>query len=270
MEPIDALVEAVQQSAKYGDLCPKLIRRLGQRELTIRRTLKEAIKETKNALHQATGAYLGAKPRYASWLQALEQAQTEGDDALRAVCLRVLGTHASTRERLPFLSEFYATLFADLPPVRSLLDVGCGFHPLALLWMPVERANLRYSGCELSASLTKFLQSAVGLFGVAGQFETIDAMTFSALESLSEPVDVALVLKLIPVLEQSEKGAGARLLRVLPARTLIVSYPTRSLGGRGKGMSEHYEAQFRALANAENWHVTRYLFPTELCFRIER
>ena len=44
--------------------------------------------------------------------------------------------------------------------------------------------------------------------------------------------------------EQMDRQAGRRLLDALDAPLLIISYPAHSLGGRRKGMPDHYAARF--------------------------
>jgi 16S rRNA (guanine(1405)-N(7))-methyltransferase len=57
MQQLDKLLEAIQSSSKYRHIDIDLIRAIGTSELEKRRTLKEAIKATKNKLHQVGGAY---------------------------------------------------------------------------------------------------------------------------------------------------------------------------------------------------------------------
>ena len=85
-----------------------------------------------------------------------------------------------------------------------------------------------------------------------------------------EQVDLALVLKALPPLDQQAKYAGRDLLRALNARHILVSFPAQSLGGRGKGMAENYEQRFRALADAEGWAIERFVFPTELALLVRK
>jgi 16S rRNA (guanine(1405)-N(7))-methyltransferase len=82
-------------------------------------------------------------------------------------------------------------------------------------------------------------------------------------------VDLALLLKTLPCLEQAEKGASARLLDAINARHLVISYPVASLGGRQKGMFDTYEEQFAALAEGRGWSTQRFLFDSELAFIVD-
>src|SRR5579863_10015535 len=93
--PLELLTEQVLESAKYRHVCPDLIRRIGGRELAIRRNLKEAVKETKNTLHQVAGAFADSGLRYDACLQRLETARQEQDpQRLRDACAEIMERHA--------------------------------------------------------------------------------------------------------------------------------------------------------------------------------
>src|SRR5215213_2581752 len=74
LDKITELIHAVQSSSKYAAIDEAMIRSIGLRELAARRSLKEAIKATKNKLHQVAGAYLDARLPYDEWLALLEAA----------------------------------------------------------------------------------------------------------------------------------------------------------------------------------------------------
>src|SRR5437899_2970166 len=141
---LDALVEAVLASPKYRHICKELILHIGTQELHKRRKLKEAVKETKNKLHQIGGAYLDTRGNYALWLNELKKAAQSGNrDNLLQVCAKIMTYHASTRERLPILDQFYTQIFTHLPPIRTVLDIACGLNPLAIPWIPLAE-NAEY------------------------------------------------------------------------------------------------------------------------------
>lgn len=263
---LETLVAAVLQSSKYRTISLDLIRAVGLRELTVQRNLREAIKATKSRLHQVAGAYLERVPPYAAWLAALEQASgPNGREQLQAVCRPMLAAHASTRERLPELEQCYSAIFGLLPPITSLLDLACGLNPLAAPWMPLP-ADARYDACDLYSDMGDFLNAALPLLGLQGMVTVCDLTTHMP----DQAVDLALVLKTLPVLEQARRGAGRDLLRGLRARHLVVSFPTRSLGGRNVGMAATYGAQFRAIADAEGWPYQELRFTNELVFVAEK
>jgi len=260
---IDILVESVLASPKYKDISPQLVRNIGTQELSKRRTLKEALKATKNKLHQMGGAYLEGAD-YAHWLHEL-RACADDKDELQRMCCSIMTHHASTRERLPILDQFYTTLLTDLAPISSILDLACGFHPLSLSWMPLAEP-VTYYACDIYQHMMDFLQEWFALIGIQGHAQMCDILQACP----THPVDVAFVLKTIPCLEQLDKRAGQRLLQTINARHLIVSFPVHSLGGKKKGMVAHYEAQFRALLGDASWAVKRVEFATELVFVVTK
>lgn len=257
------LIEAVVSSTKYGQVAPALVRTIGTQELNKRRNVKEAIKATKNKLHQTVGAYWNGKQAYAAWLTALHTAPDR--DAQRDVCRTMLRQHTSTRERLPLLDEFYPTLFADLPPIRSLLDLACGLNPLTIPWMPLAPIA-SYHACDVDVEQISFLQQALPLLGVQGAASVCDL-----LQPFAPPaVEVVLLLKTLPCLEQIDKRVSTRLVTRLHAPVIIISYPAQSLGGRSKGMVQSYRTHFQQLFPADDRQIQEFVFPTEIVFRLIR
>src|ERR1051326_5006005 len=136
---LEALVQAVRDSPRYRSMALEVVQDVGARELAKRRNLAEAIKATKSKLHQIGGAYLSARD-YVQWLAMLKQAsETDGAPALKEACRRVMGYHASTRERLPILEQFYAQTLADLPPARTVLDLDRKSTRLNSSHIPLSR-----------------------------------------------------------------------------------------------------------------------------------
>jgi 16S rRNA (guanine(1405)-N(7))-methyltransferase len=288
-DDITELIASVRSSSKYAAISEAMIRSIGLRELAARRNLKAAIKATKNKLHQVAGAYLDARLPYDEWLALLGAAVADGqrttDDGrqtmddessansklktqnskLQQVCLTIMRHHASTRERLPILERFYATTLASLGEVRSVFDLACGLNPLALAWMPLA-PDARYYACDIYTDMIAFLNGFFAQAGIHGHARICDL----AAGVPDEQVDLALVLKALPPLDQQAKYAGRDLLRALNARHILVSFPAHSLGGRGKGMAENYEQRFRSLAAAEGWAIERFVFPTELAFLVQK
>ena len=251
-------------SANYKHVSPDLVHAIAVQELGKRRTLKEAIKATKNKLHQVGGAYLDGREEYTAWLRALDTAIQGGNqEVLRATCKRVMSHHASTRERLPILDGFYTTLLAELGPVHSILDLACGLNPLTQPWLPpIEQ----YYAYDIYQHVMDFLQEWLHLLPLDGH-----ARVWNLVESCPpQQVDVALVLKVIPCLEQVEKRAGFRLLRSINAKHMIVSFPLQSLGGKSKGMATFYEEHFMQLVASETWHIRKVVFATELVFVVTK
>lgn len=264
---LEKLVESVLASSRYREVSPGFIREIGARELAVRSSFKEAVKAAKNKLHQVGGAYFAEKQTYAAWLNELQNLTRSGDrDALLACLQTIMSHHASTKERLPILVQFYESTLADLPPMHSVLDIACGLNPLALPWMPLMEP-IEYYACDIYTDMIDFLNQFLRMMRVGGQAQVCDIIRACP----TREVDVAFVLKTLPCLEQVDKAASSRLLRSIHARYLIVSFPIRSLGGKAKGMEAHYAARFCALVADSPWSLLKqFKFATELAFLLTK
>jgi 16S rRNA (guanine(1405)-N(7))-methyltransferase len=261
---LDRLVESVLAAPKYQSIARELVRNLGAQELAKGRNLKEATKATKNRLHQVAGAYQAGKGEGAAWLERLRDAVLAEED-VRPLCVDMMQRHSSTRERLSILDSFYASLLADLPAPGALLDLACGLNPLALPWMKLPKETAYYA-CDIYHDQANLLNGWFGLVGQPGAAFVHDLLGGAP----PVQVDVALLLKVLPVLEQATRGAARQLLDSIDAPVLIVSYPVHSLGGRGRGMPATYAGQFAALTEGQGWQIERFDFATELVYRIRR
>lgn len=260
---LDQLVDAVLASRKYKSISQDFIKSLGSQKLAKHHTLKEAIKATRNKLHQVGGAYLDGETYYPSWLIELRRAPEQ--EQLRQACMRIMTHHTSTRERLPLLEQFYATLLADLPPINSVIDIASGLHPLAIPWMPLAE-HAQYYAYDMYRDMTDFLDEFLTIIHLQGHAQACDVIQSCP----THKVDVAFMLKTIPCLEQVDRSAGLRLLETINADYVIVSFPVHSLGGRKKAMAANYEAHFRELVAHKPWAIERFEFASELVFRIVR
>jgi 16S rRNA (guanine(1405)-N(7))-methyltransferase len=262
-EKISLLVAEVLSSRKYAHIEPGLVNRLVREELSKGRKKKEVVKNVRSKLHQVGGAYLEKQPQYDKWLATLLAADTP--EGLKQTCRAIMGQHASTRERLPILEDIYSQIFSLLPPIDSMLDVACGLNPLTIPWMPLA-PETRYLACDMYGDMVNFLNGYFPLVQVNGHALVCDVATHPP----EEAVNLALVFKAIPCLEQIDKQAGERLLDGLNANYLAISFPARSLGGHSKGMVDNYSDRFDALVDGRGWQtIQRLEFATELIFVVK-
>ncbi|HZU86338.1 MAG TPA: hypothetical protein VFF78_02570 [Anaerolineaceae bacterium] len=271
---LDELVSEIQASAKYRAIAPQLARRIAAQEMAKGRSFKDTVKEARARLHQVGSAYQEGGLDLARWRRELPNLPRDpADPALRAWALAAMRQHASTRERLPILEEFYRTTLAGIAPLHSVLDLACGLNPLALGWLPLE-AGAPYYACEIYPELVDFLALFLAHVERPGGVEVVDLLEVASTglthERPYDAVHLALLLKTLPCLEQVEKGISLPLLDAIPAEYVLVSFPARSLGGRAKGMPRNYEAIFRELISARPWTVERFEFSTELAFLVHK
>ncbi len=233
------IVERVLRSSRYRDVDRSLLARLAAQEAVRARNTDDAVKRVKRRLHQAVGAFRGEI--HADLAGAWAGDMT--DPAFRAACADALRAHASTRERLPHLATFYSGIWAHTGTPRRVLDLGCGLGPLALPWMGIGDA--RYVAVDVDARPLAMVRAFLDLVGQPHAVEARDVVA----DPPSDEADVALLLKLVTTLDRQDPEAATRLLRGLRARHAVVSFATRSLGGRRTGMEGTYRRRLERLVS---------------------
>ena len=255
--------------AKYSMIYPPLVARVCEEEK--RKGAKDWEKATKTRLHQMFGAYVqgNAQKKVAALLDnthpseydnarrevqhseldnARHGVQHSGHDNARHSGLdpeSILSLHASTKERLPYYPQFYTFITTHVPNIQTIMDLGCGFNPFSLHHLP----NLKtYHAYDIDTRTRDLLNR----FFAQQSLPQTAACTDLAVETPAEKADLALLCKLVPVLEAQCTGRGFELARQLDTQFLAITYPTKSLGGREKGMGKNYAAQFeKAYENGE-------------------
>jgi 16S rRNA (guanine(1405)-N(7))-methyltransferase len=265
-EQLDELIRLVQASDKYAHIDSSLIKEIGRGELAKRASLKEAVKATRNKLHQVGSSYQEIAIPYASWIKLLANLpHSLSDPEVMQFLAGNRRMHASTSERSFIEEKFFQESLAPFAPVESILDLACGLNPLNYRFMPLAE-HCEYFACDIYQDMVNYLNQFFAHFEINGKAEVCDL----AHQIPSQKVQVALLLKTIPCLEQIDKNAGLRLLEGLNAEVIVVSFPSRSLGGKSKGMAQNYEAHFNQLIAGKSWQVTKIEFPGELTFMVRK
>lgn len=265
--PIDQLVGILRDSRRYRAVHERTLRRVAEQALRAEDGhVRAAAKRAKRSLHQMFGAYLPERPRYDRLLAAFDAAaQARDEAALRQAARDAMQCHASTRERLSIVEQFYAAIFQRLGPVQRVLDLACGLNPLALPWMGLPPGH-RYVAVDVDEALIAFVGAVLERFGASGEARVVDVVE----EPVEDEADVALLLKLWPCLERQRPTAPLELVRRVRAPRLVVSFPTQSIGGRNKGMRENYSAAFERAMRDEPFTWERLEFPGELAYVLTR
>lgn len=237
-------------SKKYADICPDTCARVVSEAFSRYKKPKDAEKAAREALHGMTGAFMSPDEIKRAWT-LLFAGDLEG--ALRL--------HASTRERMP-LDEFYAALFAQIGRPARMLDLACGMNPVYLASLGIEVV-----GVDISGAQARLIADWAQKTGAQAHVVVRDLLTPGAVPE--KRFDAALAMKVLPVLEMQRKGAAAALLSSIDAAHTVVTFPTRTLGGRGIGMEKHYSDWFEAL-KISKWAIkARYVVNGELVYLLK-
>jgi len=263
---VEAVAAELRASRKYRHVAAAALARIAAAALRGARGHADAVKRAKRKLYQVFAAFVTAVEigRAEQILAALPDHPSR--EELSAACGEILKRHASTRERVVASSRertnggdaaWYARVFAITGASRVVLDLGCGFHPFALPWMGLKD-DCEYLACDVDERIAALVQKLLDRCGRRGRAAAVDLVVgggtqpandvSSGVESLLDaPVDVAFLMKLLPTLERQEVSASERLIARLRAKSLVVTFPARSLGGRERGMAARYEGFMREL-----------------------
>jgi 16S rRNA (guanine(1405)-N(7))-methyltransferase len=257
----DRVYRRLQQSLKYRHLCDATLRRLAREASKRFRAEKDALLWAKKKLHQSFGAFMteGSYRRIDLLVGRISECRSM--EERKKLCRQVLGHHLSTRERLPLLQELYPKLLGLVGKPAKIVDLACGLHPFALPWMGLG-ADAEYlaldSDCRLMSSLSAFF-SACELKATA---RCDDLFSFAP----EGEVSLILLLKTLPCLERQRRGAGMEIIRKWKSRYLLISFPTRTLGGRRKGLPESYRSYAEGIVEELMVPVNRFAYPSELFY----
>jgi len=262
---LEELLQAVLSNKKYDQVSKSLVNRIAAEEHPKYKDLKTATKKVRMRLHRLTGAFLQPSLGYAQLLDNYKAILESDLGARKSALKQIMRTHASTQERLPFLERFFQETLASIPKPKSILDLACGLNPLAIPFMPFHSTPL-YFACDVIEPEIEFLQQWF-------HFEKIDGIAFLCdllVEIPQQEADLTLMLKTLPILDQVDPDFSRNLLNHLNSKYILISYPTKSLGGRSKGMAQTYSNSFNELIQEFSFQVQRFDFPNEIAFLLTR
>ena len=271
---------------KYAAVHQPLIERLQAESEKAHKKAPDVLKAVKTKLHQLYGAYTqdNAHKKAAAIIHAMEESQHH-TPSLRGEAEAIqdrqettapidvtalLSLHASTKERLPHYTAFYEFILSCTGPLESIIDIGCGYNPFSIPHMQAvytthfkgnsiqdtsihdnstQALNLKaYHAYDIDTRVAELLNRFFTCLNLPPLAKCEDL----AVHTPPHQADIALMCKLLPVLEAQAAGSGYKLIRGLNTRYLLITYPLKSLGGREKGMSQHYAATFeKAMAEGE-------------------
>jgi len=265
-DKINAFIAKVQESPKYAQLEPALVKQIAIEELRNQKDEKIALKTTRTRLHRLAGAFITTKLDYTKWQDIFKDIPEDNQEALNEAAKQMMKLHASTQERLPFLGSFYQQALASIAPVHSVFDLACGLNPLAIPWMPLAEDAVYYA-CDVVKPMLSFIDNYFTIIKLNGTAFSANLLT----EIPRQKVELAIMLKLLPILDQVDPKASKRLLESIQANHFLISYPSKSLGGREKGMKQTYAQHFARLIEGESFSsIQHFEFPNETVYLLSK
>lgn len=263
---MESVISQIRQSKKYRRMgvCEATIQDLIARELKHHKKKSNAIQAAKKKLHEVIAPYLG-DPDYAAAEEQLETAISSGNPVvMKETCASIMAAHTSTRERLPFLDEFYSKIFDVTGRPQVILDIACGLNPLSFPWMSLPTTT-RYYAYDIHEERIGFTNHYFTLQGLEPLAKLQDVLV----NFPEEEGDVALILKEVPRFEKRLRGCTIPLFDALRVRYLVVSFASKNLTGRWS-LAERYRQLFHSIIEQRPWGTIELEFENELVFCVDK
>ena len=122
-----------------------------------------------------------------------------------------------------------------------------------------------YIAADIDAEMVRFLDRFLALAPVHGEARLIDLVE----QVPTTSADVAFLFKALPCLRYQTDDLPS-ILRAIKAPWLVVSFPTKSLGGRSKGLRETYREMLNEILKDDPWERQELDFASEQVFVIRK
>jgi len=254
----ERILRRLMDSGKYSNVYEGTLRKIIS-TMTLRfKKEKEIEKNVRKKLHQIYAAYQILGIRF----------KVSGINSEISGINEVLKSHVSTAERMGFYEEFYGKIFDVLgEPGKKykIYDAACGLNPFSAFYFK-ERVEL-YHCSDIDVEANKeinrfFTENGLSNFSSSNRDLMVDEIPFS-------DYDVVFLFKTLSCIERQEKGSAKKILHnALAAPIVVVSFPSKSIGGKEKGMVENYSNFLEELLEDIPHTKTILHFPTEAVYII--
>lgn len=223
---------------------------------------KNLIKTVRAVLRRNVALYeREGDPRHREAL--LDELRQSSPTQREEIIEHLLSTHASTRERLPFYDHVYTQIFSIVGTPKVVLDIGCGLNPIAY---PDRDAT--YICVDVDRALCALVEQYFIIASVEGECRIVDAKGLEQIKRLPK-ADVAFVFKLLELLEKGEGHKLSELLiKALPARWVIISFPT--VTSSGKPMRSPRRTWIELMLKRLGYAYETFSIPNEIFYAIRK
>lgn len=278
-EPVNPveLVERLLTTKNYREIDPTFIEQIVKRAMKPNRSEKEILSQAKTKIQNATNRFRVGGVNYRGLISEL------GDDPLHEMekidrqlfCADWLRQHEASKDRIPFIRRYYEEIFAALPPIRSVIDLGCGLNPVALSFMHLPK-DVAYSAFDLPMDLIDFLNEFFHFIGINGH--AFQSNLHNGMPDVDG--DLTFIQKTIPVLEKTRKGSGRALFDAIRTPYAVVSFvaskepkkehPKKDKSGKIREPKIRYDLVYDAIIAASDWQSTKLTYPNEVVYVLKR
>lgn len=262
-----ALIQKARASRKYRplQLPESTLRDLLEGEDSKAKSLADLEDRFRSKLHNLIAPYLENIDYQAETCSLAENADIFSTiEQEKQWAGSLMRRHASSRERLPYLDELYATIWEVAGTPVSVLDLACALDPLGLPWMnlPDEATYFAY---DIHLPRVNFLNKYFEIAHPNAHATQQDIL----LNPPSQQADLAFFLKEAHRLEKRQPGILSDFFASIPARQLVISLPETDLSGHHPLDHYHRSLIFDAI-QGKNWQLIEHQVGNELLFFIKK
>ena len=191
---------------------------------------------------------------------------TRAGESVEHILPALLELHASTKERLPHYRQFFKNIFAAVGNADSILDIGCGFNPVALPWMGTPPKM--YAAVELYEKDVAFIKK---YFKKMIHQTKLEAHTIDVEKKEQRVVlyhkkyDLVFALKLFDLLT---KKTVEDLVRNIRYHWLAASFSTKTVAG--KRMNVPRRGWFQKMLRRLGYSFTTLTYENELVYLVKK
>ncbi|HHE36249.1 MAG TPA: hypothetical protein ENL16_00355 [Candidatus Woesearchaeota archaeon] len=177
---------------------------------------------------------------------------------------KILESHKSSKERLPYYALVYKRIFEIIGVPKRIVDLGCGLNPFSY---PYIKFKPEYVACDLAKKDLEFIKEYFKIMRIKGVIKRVDLAKDcqDKLKEIIKKEDVVFLLKTVDSLEAIKKNISKDLLRSIPARFIVVSFSTKSLGGK-KRIRRERRTWFERFVKKLGYKITIFEIPGEIFY----
>jgi 16S rRNA (guanine(1405)-N(7))-methyltransferase len=211
---------------------PKLIQKIqehGSSHISRLKAYKCFIKDVKKTIYYHLRQYHQHSANQSNLKDRLADID-ENPEKRNTIIKDLLASHISSKERQPFYDEFYKQLFNLIDTPKTIVDIGCGLHPLSYPFNK-NKSLKTYLAIDKDESAIERLQLfAPHVLPTRLKCVCMDIkdIVWSDFLEQGAQFDLAMMLKFIPVLNRQNKSSMTQLHKI-PSKRIFVTGNVESM-----------------------------------------
>lgn len=182
----------------------------------------------------------------------------------------ILKLHKSTRERVNYYEEVYAKIFTWKKP-KKIADLCCGLNPISISIIEDELGyKPKYFASDINPKDMEFINLFFNKFKINGVAKNYDLTKLKIIKDNNfKDCDLVFLFKALDSLEFIKKNCTKELILQIPAKNIVVSFPTKSLISK-KEFKIEKRNWFIKFIEENNFKYDKFEIENELFFMITK